>query len=100
MPAIGIGLIWGGWTLSLWGYCLIRGYDVTLGQLVNPVHQLNWKTATANLTPNTQIVPGGQNTPASGSAPGTAQQVANAANSAAANAGRTAIPGSVAGRLL
>lgn len=99
MPAIGMGLIWGGWTLSLWGYCLIRGYDVTLGQLVNPVHVLNWKTATANLTPNTQIVPGGQNTPASSPAPGTAQQVASAANSAAANAGRTAIPGSVAGRL-
>lgn len=94
-----MGLIWGGWTLSLWGYCLIRGYDVTLGQLINPVHVLNWKTATAQLTPNTQIVPGGQNTPASSSAPGTAQQVANAANSAAANAGRTAIPGSVAGRL-
>lgn len=99
MPAIGMGLVWGGWTLGLWGYCLIRGYDVTLGQLANPVHVLNWKTATANLTPNTQIVPGGQNTPAGAKPPGTQQQVANAANQSAANAGRTAIPGSVAGRL-
>ena len=99
MPAIGMGLIWAGYTGALWGYCLIRGYDVTLGQLANPVHILNWKTATANLTPNTQIVPGGQNTPAAPSTPGTAQQVANAANQSAANAGRTAIPGSVAGRL-
>jgi hypothetical protein len=45
MPAIGMGLAWAGYTGMLWAYCLIRGYDVTLGQLVNPVHQLNWKTA-------------------------------------------------------
>lgn len=84
MPAIGMGLIWAGYTGALWGYCLIRGYDVTLGQLANPVHILNWKTATANLTPNTQIVPGGQNTAAAASqAPGrTVPPV-----------GRTGIPG-------
>lgn len=95
MPAIGMGIIWGGWTLGLWGYCLLRGYDVTLGQLINPVHQLDWKTATGNLTPDTQIVPGGQNTPASGSSqPGQAQKTAN---QAAGNAGRQS-PGSVGGR--
>jgi hypothetical protein len=72
MPAIGMGLAWAGYTGMLWAYCLIRGYDVTLGQLVNPVHQLNWKTATANLSPDTQIVPGGQNAAAAGSQPGRA----------------------------
>ena len=99
MPAIGMGLAWAGYTGMLWAYCLIRGYDVTLGMLANPVHQLNWKTATGNLTPATQIVPGGQNAAAAGGGgPGTQQQVAANANAAAKNAGRPFSPGSVAGR--
>lgn len=59
-----MGLVWAGYTGMLWAYCLIRGYNVTLGQLANPVHVLDWKSATGNLTPDTQIVPGGKNTPA------------------------------------
>jgi hypothetical protein len=58
MPAIGMALGWGGYTLGLWGYCLLRGYNVTLGQLANPVHLGNWKTLTANQIPNTQVMPG------------------------------------------
>jgi hypothetical protein len=38
MLAMGMLLIWGGYSISLWGWCLIRDYDVTLGQLVSPVH--------------------------------------------------------------
>jgi hypothetical protein len=30
---IGLGLAWGGYTIGVWGYCLIRGYDVTFLQL-------------------------------------------------------------------
>ena len=76
-----MGLAWAGYTGMLWAYCLIRGYDVTLGQLANPVHQLNWKTATAQLTPNTQIVPGGQNAaaPAGSPAPSGASKPPNQA---------------------
>ena len=88
-----MGLVWAGWTLGLWGWCLIRGYDVSLGQLVNPVHQLDWKTAIANPIPNTQIVPGGQNATASGSTPNTQ----NTEGQASKNAHRQN-PGSVGGR--
>ena len=94
MPAIGMGIIWGGWTLGLWGWCLIRGYDVSLGQLVNPVHQLDWKTAIANQIPNTQIVPGGQNATASG---GSTPNTQNTENQASKNAHRQN-PGGVGGR--
>jgi hypothetical protein len=38
MVALGMGIVWAGWALGLYGFCLIRGYDVTLGQLVNPVN--------------------------------------------------------------
>jgi hypothetical protein len=28
MVALGVGTLWLGYTVGLWGYCLIRGYDV------------------------------------------------------------------------
>lgn len=36
MPAIGIGLVWVAYSAGLWGYCLIRGYNVTPKQLLSP----------------------------------------------------------------
>lgn len=38
MLAVGMLVIWGGYSVSLWGWCLLQGYDVTLGQLMSPVH--------------------------------------------------------------
>lgn len=31
-----MGLMWGGYTLILWGYCKLQGYDVSLTELVMP----------------------------------------------------------------
>ena len=33
MVPIGMALAWGGYTLGVWGYCLVRGYDVTFMQM-------------------------------------------------------------------
>lgn len=38
MLPVGMLLSWAGYSLGLWGWCLIRGYDVTLGQLMSPTH--------------------------------------------------------------
>ena len=38
MLAVGMLLTWAGYSVTLWGWCLIRGYDVTLGQLMSPTH--------------------------------------------------------------
>lgn len=38
MLPVGMLLVWAGYSVSLWGWCLIRGYDVTLGQLMSPTH--------------------------------------------------------------
>jgi hypothetical protein len=35
--AIGFGLLWVSYTGGLWAYCLLRGYDITPAQLINPV---------------------------------------------------------------
>jgi hypothetical protein len=38
MPAIGIGILWAGYSLLLYGYILIRGYDIGFKQL----YSSNW----------------------------------------------------------
>jgi hypothetical protein len=38
MLPVGMLLTWAGYSVSLWGWCLIRGYNVTLGQLMSPTH--------------------------------------------------------------
>jgi hypothetical protein len=32
MVPIGLALAWAGYTVGIWGYCLVRGYDVTFVQ--------------------------------------------------------------------
>lgn len=38
MAAIGIGLVWIGYTVGLYGYCLLRGYNITPKDLLTQ----NW----------------------------------------------------------
>lgn len=33
MVAIGMALVWGGYAIGIWGYCLVNGYDVTFQSL-------------------------------------------------------------------
>lgn len=35
MGTIGIALVWGGYTLTLWGWCLITGRNVSMAQLLS-----------------------------------------------------------------
>jgi hypothetical protein len=62
MVAVGMLLIWGGYSAGLWGWCLLRDYDVTFGQLTSPLHPYmsnkgdTWPPAKI---PDTQIWPGG-----------------------------------------
>jgi len=46
MTAIGMGLTFGAYTLGLWGYCLIKGYDVPFSALF----ALTWGGAQVNMT--------------------------------------------------
>lgn len=36
MPAIGFGMLWCGYTLLFWGYCQIKGYDISVAEIVVP----------------------------------------------------------------
>lgn len=36
MPAIGFGMLWAGYTLLFWGFCQIKGYDISIKEIVVP----------------------------------------------------------------
>jgi hypothetical protein len=58
MVAVGMLLVWVGYSLGLEGWCLFRDYDVTLGQLMSPTHPYAGPWPPAKI-PDTQIWPGG-----------------------------------------
>ena len=78
-------LVWAGYSVGLYGYSLVRGYNLTLAQMVSPTkwYSGQWPPAKAG---NEQILP-------TGNAAGlqtTALVVANAPAGNAANSGNAA----------
>jgi len=47
MVAIGMALVWAGYAVGIWGYCLVRGYDVSFMN----VFAAQWPGATTVATP-------------------------------------------------
>lgn len=43
MVWLGMGIVWAGYTWGLYGYCLIRGYNITLHQVVSPTQWYSGK---------------------------------------------------------
>jgi len=83
MLPVGMLIAWAGYSVSLWGWCLLRGYDVTLGQLMSPLHPYGsnkGETWPPKLIGPDVIWPGGRSAPApaapgSSSAPPSQSQV-------------------------
>lgn len=67
MVAVAFLLIWGGYSAGLFGWCLFKDYDITLGQLVSPLHPYAGPWPPARIGDDV-IWPGGR-TPAAGAAP-------------------------------
>lgn len=44
MIIIPFGVIWTGYLLAVWGYTLLKGYDVTLRRLGWPINPYQWPT--------------------------------------------------------
>ncbi len=58
MIAVAMALGWASYTLMLWGYSLLKGYNISLVQLVNPVHQYTGQWP-PHLAGNSTIIPDG-----------------------------------------
>ena len=59
MVWLGFGLAWLGYTTGLYGYSLVRGYNLTLAQMASPVNWYGgkWPPQPAG---NTEIIPSGK----------------------------------------
>ena len=42
MVAVAFGLLWGGYSVGIWGFCLVRGYDVSF----RDCFRMTWPGAT------------------------------------------------------
>ena len=61
MVAVAFLLLWGGYSLGEFGWCLFRDYDITLGQLMSPFHPYTGAWPPAKI-PAGQTWPGGRAT--------------------------------------
>ena len=60
MIALAFGFGWLGYSLGLYGYCLIKGYNVRLLTLMNPAHGgYQWPKGGPPQIPPTQVFPTG-----------------------------------------
>ena len=75
MVAIGMMLVWAGYSLGLEGWALWRDYNLTLGQLMSPMHPYDGPWPPQPISPGV-IWPGAQAVP---SATGSTGQAAGAA---------------------
>lgn len=60
MIAIGMGVLWWGYLQAIYGYTLLKGYNITWRQLANPIHPYQWPVAGTKIPtiPKGQIMPG------------------------------------------
>jgi hypothetical protein len=37
-----MGILWGGYALGSWGFILIKGWNITFKEWINPLHPYQW----------------------------------------------------------
>lgn len=78
MIALGFGVAWFGYTYVIYGYTLLKGYNITWRSLASPLNPYQWpkKGTDPPLIPAGQILPGAASTGtvASGGKPSSGQQ--------------------------
>lgn len=91
MIAPGMVLIFAGYALGSWGFCLVKGWNIPLRSWVSPLNPWQWPSGDVPTVPPGQIMPGaapfagiGQGTQAIGNA---AQQAAQGAQQIGSQAG-------------
>lgn len=59
MIVIGFGVVWVAYVQVVYGYVLLKGYDITWRELANPIHPYQWppRGQKIPLVPKGQILP-------------------------------------------
>lgn len=77
MIVLGFGVLWWGYGQAIYGWTLLKGYDITWRQLFNPIHPYQWPKPGQSIpmVPKGQILPGGSK-PSTAAQGGRPRQVA------------------------
>ena len=61
MVVFGFGVIWWGYLEAIYGWSLLKGYDIRWRDLANPIHPYQWPPLGQSIptVPKGQILPGG-----------------------------------------
>lgn len=52
-----MGILWGGYALGSWGLILIKGWNITLKEWVNPLHPYQWPSGNPPPIPPGKVWP-------------------------------------------
>jgi len=70
MLGAGIVLGWVAYSVSSWGYVLLRGWDIPFRRWVSPLNPYTWPAGGPPPIPDNQLLPGQPGTGPQGTAPG------------------------------
>lgn len=69
MIALGFGVMWLGYLQGIYGWTLLKGYDIRWRDLANPIHPYQWPGKNSPpLIPKGQVLPKSSGTSATASA--------------------------------
>jgi hypothetical protein len=74
MLGVGFLLVWAGYGVGSYGWCMVRGYDVPFRAWMSPLNPYQWPAGGPAPIPDSQLFPGS----AAGLAPGISQPVKQA----------------------
>jgi hypothetical protein len=60
MVAVGFVGLWAFYGLGTWGWCLVKGYNITFAEWFNPLKPYQWN-GTPALVPKGSMLPTGKN---------------------------------------
>jgi hypothetical protein len=103
MVGLGMVLVMAGYSVGSWGYCLVKGYNITLREWVSPLHPFTGPLDSKGCVPKGHIFPvSGQGGPCGSTDSGANPTVSNSPQerklSDITQREHRPIPGSVAGR--
>jgi hypothetical protein len=71
MVAIAVLAAWGAYGMTTWGWCLVKGYNITFANWFDPLHPYMWTGNEPELVPAGSVLPtsGAQSSSTSVAAP-------------------------------
>ena len=58
--AVALFAVWGFYGAGTWGWCLVKGYNITFAEWFNPLHPYQWPKGGPAMVPAGSVFPTGK----------------------------------------